>query len=80
MEDLTTLFSSADVVINCTGLGNYALSVTTTGVLDQMVAHLGSRTQELLYEGTVNIIGEILSVEKKVECYEMLTFLNVSLL
>ena len=35
-----------------------------------MVAHLGSRTYELLYEEICKIIAEILTAWKKAECYE----------
>ena len=35
-----------------------------------MVAHLGLRTHELLYEKIGNIIAEILLAWEKVECYE----------
>ena len=35
-----------------------------------MVAHLGLRTHELLYEEIGNIIAEILLVWEKTECYE----------
>ena len=35
-----------------------------------MVAHLGLRTHELLYEEIGNIIAEILSAWEKAECYE----------
>ena len=37
-----------------------------------MVAHLGLRTNELLYEEIVNIIGEIVSVWEKAEYYQPL--------
>ena len=40
-----------------------------------MVAHLGARTHELLYEEIGNIIAEILSAWEKAECYdEVATF------
>ena len=39
--------------------------LTNHGFLDKMVAHLGLRTHELLYEEKGNIIAEILSEE----CY-----------
>ena len=35
-----------------------------------MVAYLGLRTHELLFEEIGNIIDEVLSVYKKAECYE----------
>ena len=35
-----------------------------------MVAHLGLRTHELLYEEIGNIIAETLSAWEKAECYE----------
>ena len=35
-----------------------------------MVAHLGLRTYELLYEEIGNIFAEILSAWEKAECYE----------
>ena len=34
-----------------------------------MVAHLGLRTHELLYEEIGNIIAEILTVWEKAKCY-----------
>ena len=36
-----------------------------------MVAHLGLRTHELLYEEIENIIAEILSAWEKAECHEL---------
>ena len=35
-----------------------------------MVAHLGLRTHELLYEEIGNIIADILSASEKAKCYE----------
>ena len=35
-----------------------------------MVAHLGLRTHELLYEEISNIFAEILSAWEKAECYQ----------
>ena len=45
--------------------------------INWMVAHLGLRNQELLYEEIGNSIAEILSAREKSECYEP-TILNVS--
>ena len=39
-----------------------------------MVAHLGLRTHELIYEEIGNIIAEILSAWKKAECYEEVAY------
>ena len=38
-----------------------------------MVANLGLRTYDLLYEEIGNIIAEILSAWEKAECYEQVT-------